>query len=164
MNPYIYIFIAAMAMFSMAACKTKQPVASNNAGATLQAVVYKTKADYSKYVTVTLNAGKSAIVAYPAPKDVFYNGKIAYPTHLANGYWLDNRGITANSVFISITYDDYAKLSEAPKLKDMMDLIIDKDPFTEIYNLGDRQKYTDEVNQINNIIKKGELKKFAVIK
>ena len=61
--------------------------------------LYKTKADYNNKVPVTLSEDKTKIVSYPSPKDVFYNGNFAYPTPLAQGYLLDNRGIGKNVAY-----------------------------------------------------------------
>lgn len=129
------------------------------------AIIYKTKADYSKYVPVILNAEKTEVISYPAPTDVYRNGKLAYPTQLVNGYYLDNRGIGINSAFLNITYDEYVKLKEAPLLADMIGkLMLEKNPFTEIYSIGTRSRFTNEQAEINEIIKKGGLKKFKRLK
>lgn len=145
-------------------CKAKDPAAGVSYTGE-PAVIYKTKADYSKYVPVTMNAAKTEIVAYPATlTDLKRNGKPAYPTALTQGYWLDNRGIGPNSVFIKMTYEQYMALDEAPKLADMMGMITDLDPFTEIYNLGDRSRFKDEMKEINELINKGALKKFKQVK
>jgi hypothetical protein len=129
-----------------------------------QTIIYKTKADYSKYVPVTLSEDKSKIVSYPDPKDVYYNGSLAYPTALAKGYWLDNRGIGLNSAFIKLTYEEYAQLPQAPSPAELYKMIIDKKPFTRIYNLGSRYKYKDAVTEINRIIESGQLKHYKRIK
>jgi hypothetical protein len=129
-----------------------------------QAIVYKTKKDFSKNVPVKMNEDKTKIVAYPSPKDLFYKDKLAYPTQLKNGYLLDNRGVSKNSVFIDMTYDDYSKLDQAPLLSDILKLVIDKDPFLEMYSLGTRARFKDEVKEINEIIERGALKKFRRIK
>ena len=120
------------------------------------AVVYKTRADYSKYVPVTLSDDKSKIVSYPAPQDVYTNGKLALPTALSHCYWLDNRGIGPNSCFIKITYEEYAKLPQAPSPDELYKLIIDKQPFKEMYDLGMRDTLKDE--QISEIVKRHKLK------
>lgn len=145
-----------------AGCKTQKTNTVVKADA--PTIIYKTKADYSKYVPVTLSADKQKIVSYPAPKDVFYNGNLATPVALTNGYWLDNRGITANSAFVKITYEEYSKMEQTPKLEVLFNAIIDKDPFTEIYNAGSRSKYKDEVKELNALIKKGGLKKLERVK
>lgn len=158
------ILIAAVMVFStITACKTKQPTAgSTNSGA--PTVVYKTKADYSKYVPVTLSADKSSIVAYPSLKDIYYKNQLAYPSVLNNGYFLDNRGVGANTAFLKLTYEDYAKLNTVPPLTELYNFILDKDPFTEMYSLGDRSRFKNEVTEINKIISKGGLKKFTKVK
>jgi len=122
------------------------------------AVVYKTKADYSKYVPVNLSDDKSKITSYPAPQDVYTNGKLALPTPLPHEFWLDNRGIGPNSCFIKITYEEYAKMPQSPSPDELYKLIIDKDPFTEMYDLGLRNTLKDE--QISQIIKKHRLKEY----
>jgi hypothetical protein len=129
-----------------------------------QTIIYKTKSDYSKYVPVTLSGDKSRIASYPDPKDVYYNGSLAYPTRLAKGYWLDNRGIGLNSAFIKITYEEYSKLPEAPSVAKLYEMIIDKEPFTRMYNLGSRYQYKDAVTEIDRIIESGRLKNYKRIK
>ncbi|MEN8226456.1 MAG: hypothetical protein ABFS05_13960, partial [Bacteroidota bacterium] len=71
------------------------------------AIIYKTKADYNALVPVIMNEEKTEIVSFPAPGDLKYKGKPAVPGLLAKGFLLDNRGITANVAFLSITYEDY---------------------------------------------------------
>lgn len=127
-------------------------------------VIYKTNKDYTKFVSVTLSEDKSKIVSYPSPKDVYYKGVLAYPTKLKNGYLLDNRGVTPNSVFLNITYEEYSKLKEVPSLSELYSKIIDKNPFTEFYNCGDRQRFKNEIKEINKIIKGGKLKECNCLK
>lgn len=124
--------------------------------------VYKTKADYSQNVPVTLSDDKTAIIAYPSPQDIYINGQLATPTSLSNGYLLDNRGINANVAFLKMTYTEYSKLKEAPLLKIMYSQIIDKDPLTELCNCGNRLQYANSA-AIDNLIK-GQLKKCKRIK
>jgi hypothetical protein len=157
------LLLPVMVCIALLSCKTQQAGAGNTRTSE-PAIVYKTKADYSKYVPVTLSADKTQIVAYPAPKDVYYNGKLAYPTALEDGYWLDNRGIGPNTAFLRVTYDEYSKWPQVPKLSELYLLIIDKDPFTEIYKLGSRSRFTHPVADINKVIKKGGLKKFERVK
>ena len=157
-----YLLTAAIVLSSISACKTKQASTGSNTGA--PAVVYKTKADYNNNVPVTLSADGKSIVAYPAVKDIYYQGKLAYPYQLQNGYLLDNRGIGAHSAFLKITYEEYAKMNAAPALTELYTQILDKDPFTEIYNLGARSRFANEVVDINKIIAKGGLKKFTKVK
>jgi hypothetical protein len=63
-----------------------------------------------------------------------------------------------------MSYEAYSKLDQAPLLNDMMKMIVDKDPFLEIYSLGARARFKDEVKEINEIIERGALKKSRRIK
>ena len=128
------------------------------------ATIYKTKKNYNKNVPVTLSADKTKIVSYPSPVDVFYNGQLAYPTHLAKGYLLDNRGVSLNTAFTKYTYKEYSKLKEAPDLKTLYNSIIDKDPITEMYDCGNSYRFKNEVVELNEIIKKDSLSSFKKIK
>lgn len=96
------------------------------------AVIYKTKMDYSQLVPVNLDATKSRIVSYPHPTDVSRNST---PLKLINGWLLDRRGITQNSAFTSFTYDEYSKFTNAPKIRILQEKIIDDDPFIAIIQL-----------------------------
>ena len=127
-------------------------------------IIYKTKGDYSRYIPVILSEDKSQLISYPSPKDIYYNGELAYPLKLSDGFLLDNRGINLNSVFIKITYDEYSKLDTIPSMVELYNLIIDKDPFTEMYNIGNRYQYKDEVSDINKIIDNNELSFYKKLK
>lgn len=155
--------VAAVLVFLFTACKTKN-VNTNVSYAGEPTIVYKTRNDYSKNVPVTLNATHTEIVAYPSPKDVYYKGKLALPTALDNGYLLDNRGIGLNTAFLKLTYEEYSKLEQAPPMTEMLKMITDNDPITELYNLGDRSRFKNEVAEINELISKDALKKFKKIK
>lgn len=108
-----------------------EPVAEigGSVAALPHAVIYKTRADYSQLVPITLSADKKTVVSYPAPGDVA-GGE---PTMLSSGYMLDNRGIGRNSVFTKWTYAEYQKLPQAPSPKQLLESVADNDPFTEIY-------------------------------
>jgi hypothetical protein len=125
----------------------------------LHAIIYKANADYAKFVPVTLSDDKTKVISYPAPQDVFTGGKLALPTELIRGFWLDNRGIGPNSCFIKITYEDYSKMTQAPSPDELYQLIIDKNPFTEMYDLGSLHDFKNPKSDINHIIKKHDLKK-----
>lgn len=127
------------------------------------AIIYKTKNDYYNKIPVTLNDDKTKIVSYPDPKDIYYNGHLAYPTKLDSGYLLDNRGINRNTVFLNITYYEYSKRTDVLALSEMMDMIIDKSPFIELYDCGNRYQYRDIVNDLNKVIDNKQLNKFKRI-
>ena len=124
-----------------------------------QAIVYKTKGDYAQLVPVTLSEDKSRIISYPAPQDVFTNGKLALPTHLAHGYLLDNRGISPNSAFIKMTYEEYSQMAQSPSPEELYKMIIDKSPFTEMYDLGARSNFKSD-KDICTMVKKHKLKDY----
>ena len=128
---------------------------STPARALAQAVVYKTTRDFSDYVPVTMDARHEHIVSYPAPTDVYYKGSLAKPTALADGYWLDNRGVNEHVVFLDYTYEEYSQLDEVPGLEELESRILERFPLTEMYVCGERSKYTHEVEELNSLIREG---------
>jgi hypothetical protein len=127
-------------------------------------IIYKTNDDYFDKVPVTLSEDKSEIVSYPGIKDVFYKGEFAYPTKLSNGFLLDNRGIGGNTAFLNITYEDYSKMEKAPSKEFLYGNILDKDPFTEMYNCGIKYEYKNIVDELNEAIESNKLDTFKKIK
>ena len=117
-----------------------------------QTIIYKTIKDYSDFVPVIMNAEKTEILSYPAPADLFYNGKLAKPTSLKNGYLLDNRGITENIAFLSYTYETYSKFKQAPPAEELLLKIIDKNPLLEMYYCGSRNQFTNEIYELNYLM------------
>lgn len=75
-----------------------------------KAVAYRMSGDYADNVSVTL-APNGTIISYPAPTDLTDRSA---PLPLADGWWLDRRGISANSVFTRYTYSKYRALPAAP--------------------------------------------------
>lgn len=104
-----------------------------------------------------LSEDKSKVIGYPDIRDVYYKGELAYPTRLHQGYLLDNRGINQNSAFLNITYKKYSQLSETPSSIELFSMILDNNPFTELYNCGNRYQFTNEVEELNEIIDNNEL-------
>lgn len=125
-----------------------------------QTIIYKTSDDFYSLVPVTLNSDKTAVIAYPDIRDVYYSGyastQLAYPTRLDNGYLLDNRGITKDSAFTKYTYEQYTNLSSTPSSSQLYMDIVNTSPFTEMYYCGYRNfkhdTEQDTVNQINLLI------------
>ncbi len=120
-------------------------------------IIYRTHSDYSMYVPVILSEDKSKIVSYPDIKDIYYNGKLSVPTLLAGGFLLDNRGIGLQVAFLSYTYEEYSKLSKTPNVTDLMKMLLDKDPLTEMYQCGQRSQYTEIEQDLNDLITSGKL-------
>lgn len=114
-------------------------------------IIYKTSNNYFNNVPVTLSADKSEIVSYPDIRDIYYKEDLATPTKLVRGFLLDNRGIGVNSAFLKYTYEDYSQLSVTPSPDILYSLIIDKDPFKEIYNMFCER----DTAEINKLIKSG---------
>ena len=173
-RPVLFLLLIMM----MTACHTEKKVSDNAAPqsqgegaaaitvveskpqafvASPRVIVYKMKKDYSQNVPVILSSDKKTIVSYPHPRDVYTNGKLAVPTPLKNGYWLDNRGISANVAFLSYTYEEYAALNDVPSLDILYKKIVDKDPVTEMWDCGHRHNYRDLVNDLNEIIANNKL-------
>src|SRR5436309_2146351 len=97
----------------IACCKPKQEAMKDFTPQYIpgpHAMVYKTKANYSKLVPVDMSDDKTQIASYPAPTDVVSGSGYATPTQLHSGYLLDNRGIGKNAAFLKLTYEEYAKL------------------------------------------------------
>ena len=127
-------------------------------------IIYQTRGDYNNLVPVILNDNKTELTSYPAPGDLKYKGKPATPGLLANGFLLDNRGITSNVAFLSITYDEYMALKKTPSRTELMEWIIDKDPLLVIYNCGKRQLYKNEIEELNIYLLDNDFSKFTKLK
>jgi|DewCreStandDraft_4_1066084.scaffolds.fasta_scaffold56998_2 hypothetical protein len=162
MRKNITIFmLAIVVVFGSISCKCKKntTVAQQNTyeGQQVKAlapvIIYKTKANYDKNVPVILSDDKKDIVSYPDITDVYYAGKLAYPTQLADGYLLDNRGIGKNVAFLKFTYEEYSKLSSTPTKEELLGYIIDKNPLLELYKCDKLPK--NNIDQLNEAISKG---------
>lgn len=118
-------------------------------------IIYKTKADYYDKVPVTLSDDKTKVISYPDARDLFRGDKLALPTKLHKGYLLDNRGIDKNVAFLNISYEKFTKMQRVFTAGQLYDMILDKDPLTEMYNCGKKSKFKDEVAELNDMIDKG---------
>ena len=121
-------------------------------------IVYKTKADYFKNVPVVLDDEKKMIFTYPAKEDLKLGNDFQYPTRLKGDWLLDNRGINKNVAFLKLTYEEYYNLKEIPAPDELYNLIIDKDPLTQMCDCGLKKVFKNEKKQLNNLIKKRKLK------
>ncbi|MFZ4545729.1 MAG: hypothetical protein ACOYOA_16890 [Saprospiraceae bacterium] len=121
-------------------------------------LVYKTKAVYKNYVPVILSSDKQEIVSYPHPSDVKTGKGLLIPTKLHNGYLLDNKGIGKNVAFLKMTYEEYSKLEKLPSLKELFELIIDKDPLLELCDCGSKSAFVNVTKQLNSLIDKKVLR------
>jgi hypothetical protein len=145
------LIIPVLLSFSMCSVNKPMPQTSNGLA---PLIIYKMKADYSQNVPIVLNEKKDLIVSYPAPKDVFVNGKLAFPEKLSHGYYLDNIGLSANTAFTSYSLEAYSKLETAPSISELMKSIVDNDPFVEMYNCGNRTSIKSKKDLNNFIVNK----------
>lgn len=159
MERLLHIIILSSILIS---CKSNKEISKKTnimikspASSAQQAVVYKTNIDLVDYVPVIMNESRTKIISYPAPTDLFYEGKLAKPTILKDGYLLDNRGITENVVFLNYTYEAYRNLKTAPSINEMLRNIKEKYPLKELIYCGSRYHYKDEVKELNAIIDAG---------
>ena len=73
------------------------------------------------------------------------------PTYLKKGYYLDNRGISPNTAFIALTYEEYAQLKTAPSIEQLMKLIVNRNPIKKMYRcdkIFDARENTDKLIEI----------------
>jgi hypothetical protein len=164
-----YILIPATACIVMigACChekKSQQFTADTQKVIGPRIIIYKTRADYFLNVPVGLSADKKTISSYPASTDIYTNGKLAVPTKLENGFLLDNRGISPDVAFINLTYEQYAALPSTPALNELQDMIIDRDPITNMYDCGKRNSFQNISEDINKLILKNDFSKFKKLK
>ncbi len=104
--------------------------------------IAKTKSDYSKYVWIGMSTDKKMITSYPGPTDVNPNREQIV---LHNGYYINSFAWGSNNVPIDVTIVDYAKMNDTLSLKQMEDLILDKNPYVELYDCG--ENYAAEFSQ-----------------
>lgn len=135
-------------------CKPMSVATVANSGQAMMppAIIYKTRKNYDDKVPITLDKTKTKIVSYPDPRDV---RESAMPTPLLNGYLLDNRGVSVNSVFLKTTYSEYANM-QRPSQEWLLSNIIDKNPFSEMYDCGTAYRHSAE--ELNKIIAAKQLK------
>ncbi len=144
---------------SMSTTATKE---INNQGNSVPApplFVYKTRADYNDKVPILLSPEDKKITSYPDVKDVTLDGKLRLPTILEQGYLIDNKGISKDAAFIKLTYAEYAALKNTPDAKELESLIIDNEPFTELYQCKRYYPQAEQTEYFNNLIKNGLLSK-----
>ena len=146
--------VLTVSLFLLVSCQTARvPVQADQAQAHL--IIYRTLADYDHLVPVTLNETRDRIISFPAPSDLYFEGELALPVKLDQGYLLDRRGIGKNSAFTSFTYEAYSRLDAPPSPEELYKSIIDKDPFESIYDCGTRDQYEHPVKDLNREIRSG---------
>jgi len=97
-------------------------------------------------------------MSYPAPSDLGDSPDYLKPLSLKGGYLLDQKGIGPNVAFLKLTYEEYASLPEAPSRAELLNLVQDADPLTELCNCSNRKSFGDISDQINQLIEAGALR------
>jgi hypothetical protein len=121
-------------------------------------LVYKTRADYADYVPVRMNDTRTEVVFCPDPRDLRKPDGYNEPIALAQGYFVDNRGIDTNIAFLKLTYQDYANLTRRPTQRELAELILDKDPLLELCDCGSRTVFQNVEAALNAAITAGTLR------
>ena len=156
-------------LFFAVACSSlkngEQEIIMNWSKENSKVIIYKTNKDYYYNVPITLSEDRQTITSYPHPKDLKLDDDLLrLPINLENGYLLDIKGINENTAFINMTYDKYSQLESSPSIEEMKKLVIDDNPFLEIYDCGYRNEYKDIIVELNDKIKNNKLSEFRKIK
>lgn len=165
-NYFALLFFICVAL-TFSSCKTNKTVqkeASTAYATGPQVIIYKTTENYFMHVPVVLSQDKKSIVSYPAPGDVYYNGDLAFPVKLEDGFLLDRRGVAPESGFLSWTYYEYSRFEKTPSPSELLNKMLDSDPFTIMYDCGKPSQYKDLVNELNVKIKAGNFSDFKQLK
>lgn len=118
---------------------------ANDVAALPHVRLYKMRKDYSGNVAVTMNEARTQIVSYPDPVDI--RPSVA-PVPLGDGWYLDRRGVSANTVFTDYTFEQYAALGQVPSRETLMKHIIDKYPFTALWDCGTQESSAEHLKEI----------------
>jgi len=89
-------------------------------------IVYKTKQDYFNKVTVQLSNDGKKITGVPD----WSNAESLKPIQLEDDYLLKRMN---GDAFLSITIEEYCNTYYEWPTQDLLDLVIDTEPYTEIY-------------------------------
>lgn len=98
-----------------------------------KAVIYRTSGDYIDNVPITLSANGKEVVSYPAPTDLTDQST---PVPLIDGWLLDRRGVSKNSVFTDYTYAQYRQLKQAPTPEELLKHVIEGARVTATVNIN----------------------------
>lgn len=101
---------------------TVQPIAIQKplTGIMPKATAFKMSGDYANNVAITVG-DNGQLTYFPAPSDIT---RSSAPTSLGDGWYLNNQGLSANSVFTKYTYEEYSKLPSVPSPEELKAAII----------------------------------------
>ncbi len=119
---------------------------SGDVSALSHLLVFKTKHDYGDLVWVGLSVDKTEVIAYPSPQDMMSK----LPIKLHNDYYTGPIG--TNVAFINLHAESYAKGNRMFSAEQLYSLIINKDPFSEMYDCGAKTNSSADIDSVNNLI------------
>lgn len=96
-----------------------------------KAVIYRTSRPAAELVPVQLSAS-GALISFPAPGDLTAEST---PLALADGWWLDRRGVSLNTAFTRWSYGEYRAMKQAPTPGQIMQAIVPDIKVTECRTL-----------------------------
>lgn len=135
-------------MSIMMSCKTTK-VQAFLPEADARVIIYRTLMDYNHLVPITLNESRDRVSSFPAPSDLYQKGQLVLPVKLNEGFLLDRRGLGVHTAFTSYSYEDYALREKAPSPAELMESVIENQPFEVIYDCGRAGSYQDLVKELN---------------
>ena len=146
-------------LFGLIGCERLE-FGNNDAG---PMIIYKTRKDYSNFLSISLTSDKLKVGSYPGPTDIDDRDK---PIELVNNYqtsliWLDY-------VYTDIRLDDWRRIWDSiinanniSHSQFLYEHIIDFDPFVEFYIDYERIiDYNPDTIFLNKIIRAKELIKY----
>ena len=140
-NTVVILVLFSFVSVCYVGCKTQKDTQNTSISMALPpTIIYKTTKNYDKNVAILLSEDKTKITGFPATIDVSAR---SYPTVLKKGYLLDNRGISKNIAFISLTYEEYAVLKKTPSISELDSMIIDRNPIKEMYYCEHGVRYSE---------------------
>lgn len=85
-----------------------------------KATAFRMSGDYANHVAVTLSP-QGELVYFPAVSDITAASK---PLKIGDGWWLNRQGLSAGSVFLKYTFEEYAALPKTPSPKEIKAAVI----------------------------------------
>lgn len=111
------------------------------------ATAFRMNGDFQDNVAVTFNA-EGVLTYFPAPSDITADSR---PVDLGNGWWLNNQGLSRNSVFTRYTFAEYAELPSAPDPDQLKNMVIPGSGVTQMielpFKIGDANSHIPEIKE-----------------